>query len=55
MPWKELVALDLRNEMIEDYLFHDYTITELGLKYKISRKTVYKWIERHEELGHEGL
>ncbi len=55
MPWKERCALDLRIEMINDWLSKEYSITELGLFYHVSRKTIYKWIERYQRLGIDGL
>ena len=29
MPYKELTALDIRKEMIKEYLSKDYSITEI--------------------------
>jgi transposase InsO family protein len=55
MPWKELCTLELRTEMITDWMTREYSITELSERYGVSRKTVYKWIERYESLGFEGL
>lgn len=55
MPWKERCALDLRIEMINDWLSKEYTVTELSLFYHVSRKTVYKWIERYQRVGESGL
>lgn len=55
MPWKELCALDLRNKMITDWLSKEFSVTELSGRYDVSRKTVYKWIERYQELGFKGL
>jgi len=55
MPWKELCALELREQMIQEWLSREYGVTELSHRYNVSRKTVYKWIERHEAKGLEGL
>jgi transposase InsO family protein len=55
MPWKELSALDLKIEMINLWLNKEYTITELSTIYGVSRKTIYKWIERYNEQGILGL
>jgi transposase InsO family protein len=55
MPWKELCALDQRLEMLKDWLTQEYSITELGDCYGISRKTIYKWLERYHEEGLKGL
>ena len=40
---------------IADYLRHLSSITELCAQYGISRKTGYKWIERFEQVGIQGL
>ncbi|MDD3678479.1 MAG: helix-turn-helix domain-containing protein, partial [Dehalococcoidales bacterium] len=55
MPWKELSALDIKIEMINLWLNEEYTITELSTNYSVSRKTIYKWIERYNEQGILGL
>ena len=46
--------MDLRVQLIQD---HDdgHGISELADLYEISRKTVYKWLERHEREGVAGL
>ncbi len=55
MPWKELCALDLRTEMISQWLSKEYSISELSESYGVSRKTIYKWIERYLNEGMVGL
>jgi len=54
MPWK-----DIRVEQQRLLMTHDYeegaSISELAEIYGISRKTVYKWLDRHEEQGVAGL
>ena len=55
MPYKELTALDIRKEMVNEYLSNDYTITELSDRYGLARKTIYKWLERYHSQGEEGL
>jgi transposase InsO family protein len=54
MPWKELSAMDIRADMIKDWQ-DETSITELSKRYAVSRKTIYKWIERYESKGLEGL
>jgi putative transposase len=54
MPWKESNAMDLRVQLIQDHE-EGYSISELADLYEISRKTVYKWLERHESEGVAGL
>ncbi len=41
--------------MITDHLSGDYGACSLSRKYGVSRKTIYKWIERYEECGAVGL
>jgi putative transposase len=55
MPWNHTDAMKERRKLIDDYLSGDYGLTDLARKYGISRKTVYKWIERHEQEGFAGL
>lgn len=55
MSWKETCVMDERLKMITDHLSGDYGATALSRKYGVSRKTIYKWIERYETGGAEGL
>jgi transposase InsO family protein len=53
--WKESSVMSQRIQMMTEYESGEYAISELAEAYGVSRKTVYKWIERFEELGLEGL
>jgi transposase InsO family protein len=55
MPWKETGPVFERVRFIDDYLSGCYTITELALMYDVSRKTLYKWLTRHDREGISGL
>ena len=55
MPWKETCTMDQKMRMIGDYLDKDYSVTQLGEMYEVSRKTIYKWIGRYEREGPPGL
>jgi transposase InsO family protein len=55
MPWKELRPMDQKIGLISDWKKEGYGKTELSKKYGISRKTVYKWINRYEQNSIEGL
>lgn len=46
--------MDLRVRLIEDYSDGE-SIAKLAEIYSVSRKTIYKWIERHEAEGVAGL
>ena len=50
MPWKESKAMDLRVQLIHDYNEGE-SVSALAEIYAVSRKTVYKWLERHETGG----
>ncbi len=55
MPWKETCAMKERLQMVSLYQTRDYTVAELAERFKISRKTAYKWLARFDEAGHAGL
>ena len=48
MPWKETYAMSQRVAMLRDFQSGDYTISDLAQMYAVSRKTVYKWIDRYD-------
>lgn len=54
MPWKESNTMDLRVQLIQDYE-EGYSIAALAEMHGVSRKTIYKWVGRHEEAGAAGL
>jgi putative transposase len=54
MPWKENRAVDLRVQLIQDYR-EGHAIAALAEMYEVSRKTIYKWLERHDAEGVAGL
>src|SRR5688572_25996497 len=55
MPWKELTAMSQRRELIELVSAGNVSITALSARLGVSRKTVYKWLARHRQLGAGGL
>ena len=44
-----------RVKLMNEYLSGDYSVSGLARRYGVSRKTVYKWVERHEEESWGGL
>jgi len=42
-------------KLMSDYLSGEYGVSELAVQYEVSRKTIYKWIERHGSGGWEAL
>ena len=55
MPWKETCLMDERIKFVGDCLKDEWSVAELCRYYGISRKTGYKWIERYQVCGMEGL
>ena len=55
MPWKETGPVQERTRFIEDYLSGFFTITELAARYNVSRRTLHKWLARHDVDGSNGL
>jgi len=55
MPWKETTTMDQKVEFICEWLTEKYTITELCHRFKISRPSAYRLIQRYEKFGIEGL
>jgi putative transposase len=54
MPWKESKTMDLRVQLIQDY-DEGESISALAEIYGVARKTIYKWLERHNAAGVVGL
>ena len=46
--------MDLRVQLIQDYQ-EGHSISALAEIYEVARKTIYKWLERHEAAGVAGL
>src|SRR5207245_10874014 len=55
MPWKETSPMRERTEFIVEHRSGLYSFSALCEKYQISRKTGYKFLERFEVDGLEGL
>ena len=47
--------MDLRMQLVTEYMKGDESVAALSRRFDISRKTVYKWIRRYEEDGPAGL
>lgn len=47
--------MDQRVAFIADWLRDEWTMSELAVRYGISRKTAYKWIDRYERDPEHGL
>ena len=46
MPWKEMDAVSLRREFVELAGMEGSNVRELCRRFRISRKTGYKWLDR---------
>lgn len=55
MPWTETCVMDLKMQLIADWLRGEHSISDLARGYGVSRKTVYKWVKRYQEEGAAGL
>lgn len=55
MPWNTHDEQTQRWRFIREWLRHKTTLVELCRRYRITRKTAYKWIARFEEHGRAGL
>jgi transposase InsO family protein len=47
--------MDQKTRLIGDWLSKEYTLKELSGLYCVSRKTIYKWIERYQQGGPAAL
>lgn len=55
MPWEHTDAMRERMKLIAEHLSGDYGPTDLARRYGVSRRVVYKWIDRYEQEGSAGL
>ncbi|MDA1095198.1 MAG: IS481 family transposase [Acidobacteria bacterium] len=55
MPWLETDPMLERRHFIHDFISSHWTMTELCLRYGISRNTGYKWLDRYQQSGASGL
>lgn len=55
MSWKEVNPMQQKILFIADYLRQTSNLSDLCSRYGISRKTGYKWIQRFESTGINGL
>lgn len=55
MPWKEVSLMSQREEFVALAGKERSNVSELCRRYGISRKTGYKWLERYEQEGRDGL
>jgi putative transposase len=54
MAWEVKDVVDQRKQLLQQWEQGE-SVAELGRVFRVSRQTVYKWIERFQQLGDEGL
>jgi len=55
MAWKEVSVMNQRLELVQLALAEDVNISQLCLRFGVSRQTAYKWIARFESGGKAAL
>src|SRR5262245_23589471 len=55
MPWRETSVMDERSRLVLEYRRGEIPMAELCRQAGVSRKTGYKWVERHDAYGVDGL
>lgn len=55
MPWKDVSLMNQRKELVLLALSEGVNRRELARRAGIAPKTLYKWLERYQELGEPGL
>lgn len=51
MPWQETNPVLERHHFVQDLMSSQWTMTELCIRYGVSRTTGYKWIDRYQQSG----
>ena len=55
MPWKETCAMEERDAFLLAWWSGEFTMSALCRRFEISRPTGYKWMQRGEAWGRQGL
>jgi transposase len=55
MPWQEVSTMSLRQEFVTMVQHGPVKISELCRRFRVSRKTGYKWLARFTANGTAGL
>ena len=55
MVWKETCAMEERMRFVDAVVDDEETFAALCRRFGVSRKTGYKWLERYDDEGVEGL
>jgi transposase InsO family protein len=55
MPWKNLKVMELREKFAQEVVEDGVPVAEACRRFGVSRPTGYKWLERFDAQGREGL
>lgn len=55
MPWNERSTMSMKEDLIENVINGERSVSQVAREMGISRKTAYKWIARYKEEGVLGL
>jgi hypothetical protein len=55
MPLDGDITVEQRERFIHDHRLELYTMAEICARYRIARKMGFKWVERFEDAGRQGL
>ncbi len=55
MPWQETCVRNERTHFIVDWERDEESMAELCRRYGVSRRTGYKWLQRYQQQGWDGL
>ena len=55
LPWINTTAVDQRRALIAAWIAGDAPVAELARRFRVSRKTAHKFINRFKQLGDAGL
>ena len=55
MPWQETCVRNERTRFIVDWERDEESMAELCRRYGVSRRSGYKWLQRYQQQGWDGL
>ena len=55
MPWKVIGIVEKQKQFVDEWLSHEWTMTELCQRHGISRQAGHNTVGRYQEAGWQGL